>query len=56
MSRDNITEREIVAAAKALYDLTTWKNMWSWDAQSTHNKWHFIERAYAALRAAREAR
>jgi hypothetical protein len=46
---DEITEREIVEAAKAWWGLT-------WDDLCADTKWHLMWRTYAALRAARKVR
>jgi hypothetical protein len=51
---DEITERDIVEAAKAAHDRTFMRGCW--EMLSFHAKWRWLEMAYAALRAARKAR
>jgi hypothetical protein len=51
---DEITEKEIVEAAKAAHDRTFMRGCW--EMLSFHAKWRWLEMAYAALRAARKVR
>jgi len=55
---DEITEREIVEAAKALVAKRwmVFKASHVWEAIGPHERWKVMEAAYAALRAARKVR
>lgn len=50
------TDAEIVAAAKALARSIFGYREYEWEGMHIEMKWICIERAYAALRAAREVR